>query len=159
MPAKRPLYYAAIAGLVTVSLLSWAVRAGDDGRLAVAPTNDAVVVKECSACHMLYPPGFLSAQSWTRLMAGLSDHFGENATLDEATKKHITDYLVANAAKTSPGLVSSSAEPPIRISELPWFKREHREVGAGMLKRRGAKSMADCKACHAGAERGLFEED
>ncbi len=58
--------------------------AEDDDR--VAPVKDAVVIKECGACHMVFQPSFLPARSWQKMMEGLKDHFGENAELDEATQ-------------------------------------------------------------------------
>ncbi len=135
--------------------------------LSVAPVKDPMVAKECSACHMLYPAGLLPARSWQAMMGNLKNHFGDNADLDDATRKHITDYLVANAADTSGrggkllrDMAGSAA--PLRISEMPWFLRKHDKKGRiapDTLKRRGAKSPADCKACHQGAEKGYFEDD
>jgi hypothetical protein len=45
---------------------------------------------------------------------------------------------------------------------MPWFLRKHDKKGRiapDTLKRRGAKSPADCKACHQAAEQGYFEDD
>lgn len=135
--------------------------------LSVAPVKDPTVAKECSACHMLYPAGLLPARSWQALMGNLKSHFGDNAELDETTRQRITDYLVANAADAggrSAGLLRGVPDgaTPLRISEMPWFTREHGRKGRiapETLKRRGAKSPADCKACHQGAEKGYFEDD
>ena len=71
-------------------------------------------------------------------MGDLSNHFGEDASLDEATRKHVEDYLVAN---------SPSGVGPLRISETRWFVSEHRgEVSPSKLQK--AKSWSNCKACH-----------
>jgi hypothetical protein len=133
----------------------------------VAPVKDPVVAKECSACHMIYPAGLLPARSWQRLMGGLNDHFGDNAELDDATRQRITDYLAANAADARGGGGKGMRElpdnaVPLRISEMPWFLRKHGKKGRiapDTLKRRGANSASDCKACHQGAEQGLFDDD
>lgn len=135
--------------------------------LSVPPVSDARTTKECSACHMLYPPGLLPARSWARLMSDLMNHFGDNADLDDATRKAITDYLKANAAdkggrgtKVLRNLPPDAA--PLRISELPWFLRKHDKKGRiapETLKRRGAKSPSDCRACHPQAEQGQFDDD
>jgi hypothetical protein len=69
--------------------------------LRIPPVKDAVVAKECGACHMVYPAGLLPARSWSAMTAKLADHFGDNAELDAATAKRITDYLTANAAETA----------------------------------------------------------
>lgn len=124
----------------------------------VAPVKDALTAKECSACHMLYPAGLLPASSWNAMMAGLKDHFGDNAELDAETTKKIVDYLVANSERGS----SRNDATRLRISEQPWFLRKHDKRGRiapDTLKRRGAKSVADCKACHRDAEKGYFEDD
>lgn len=51
---------------------------------------------------------------------------------------------------------------PIRITELTCFLRKHDKKGRiapATLQRRGAKSPADCKACHDQAEKGYFDDD
>jgi hypothetical protein len=140
-----------IAG-AALALIAGAAVARAEEIERVPPIADEVVKKECGACHMAFQPAFLPAASWQKMMAGLDNHFGENASLDEATAKRITDYLVANAGRDMKG------EAPLRISELPWFKREHgKEVSPAMLKK--AKSFANCTACHKTADQGLYEDE
>lgn len=127
------------------------------------PVDHPATQAECSACHMAYPAGFLPARSWSAIMATLDDHFGENAALDAATRTEIEAYLVANAADTggrTSGMLRGVAPDatPLRISELLWFAREHRdEVSPQMQEKAG--SMANCTACHRGAAQGSFEDD
>ena len=131
------------------------------------PVKDAAVLKECGACHMPYLAGLLPARSWTAIMAGLKDHFGENAELDAETARRIGDYLTANAAdgrdarsKAPRGLQQSPA--PLRITELPWWRQKHEKKGRiapATLKRRGVKLVSDCVACHVDAARGSFDDD
>jgi hypothetical protein len=129
------------------------------------PIRDTVVQSECSACHMAYPAGLLPARSWQAVMAGLTDHFGESASLDSATAQHITDYLIANAAdargrrsRVLRGL--GPGEVPLRISETPWWIGKHRgEVRPGAFEDPRIGSKANCVACHRGAVRGVFEVD
>lgn len=132
----------------------------------VSAIKNEKVLKECGSCHMAFLPGFLPGRSWEKIMGNLKEHFGDNASLDEAATKEITDYLVANASdakshgKNAAPAKESSAEPVIRISELPWFKAEHaRRITPDSLKRHKAKSKSDCKACHRGAEKGFFDDD
>lgn len=131
-----------------------------------APIKDAAAIKECSACHMPYPAGLLPARSWAAVMAGLKDHFGENAELDAATARRIGDYLAANAADSrgtrasvKPG--AQQAPVPLRITELAWWQQKHRgrTIAPATLTRRGAKLKSDCVACHTGAARGFFDDD
>ncbi|RAI37580.1 hypothetical protein CH341_29405 [Rhodoplanes roseus] len=116
---------------------------------------------------MLYPAGLLPARSWRGITAGLADHFGDNAALDDATVAHIAAYLEANAADAKARNRKmlrdlSGAVTPARITELPWWTRKHERkdrVTPATLARKGAKFRGDCKACHEDAERGLFDEE
>jgi hypothetical protein len=102
-------------------------------------------------------------------MAGLNNHFGENATLDAATSQAILGYLQAHAADASGdyrhhhshalrGL--SSSETPLRITETPHWIREHRrEIATSAFSDPKVKSKANCVACHAGAEQGYYDDD
>ncbi|MFZ0457388.1 MAG: hypothetical protein WAM17_02890 [Rhodoplanes sp.] len=158
--------YLVLAVAPILAALFFAVPLAADA-LRVAPVKDSVVVKECSACHMLYPAGLLPARSWSAMIADLANHFGDNAELDPATAKRVADYLTANSAdgvgvsgKVLRGL--DSALVPKRITELPWWTRKHEgkgRVGTVELARKGAKFKGDCKACHADAERGVFDDD
>ena len=126
----------------------------------IAPVTDATAKAECSACHIAYPAGFLPAASWSAIMGDLSNHFGEDASLPDATAKQIEDYLVTHAAdaggQTWSGL--DPANPPLRITDLSWFERAHSyEVSARAKARAG--SMSNCAACHRGAEQGYFGDD
>jgi hypothetical protein len=160
----------AIASLAAGTLAAVVIAATDP---AVAdgsnfkPVNDAAVLKECGACHMAYPAGLLPARSWAAIMTGLKDHFGENAELDAETARRIGDYLAANAADSRGARTEASRDlrqgaAPLRITELPWWRRKHEKKGRvapETLKRRGAKLKSDCVACHADAARGLFDDD
>lgn len=124
----------------------------------IATVTDPLTKAECSACHMAYPAVFLPAASWQKIMNTLPDHFGEDASLPEADARNIEAWLVANAASDRAIGGVDLANPPMRISELPWFKRKHdREVSAKAIARAG--SMANCAACHRGAESGYFSDD
>jgi hypothetical protein len=137
-----------------------------EGGDRVAPITDPVVTKECGSCHMAFPPQFLPRRSWEKLVATLSDHFGENASLGEAQRKTVLDYLVANAAdgpradrqarKFAEGI--PPAQAPLRITETPRWVKEHREVRAGRWRDPNVKSKANCVACHKAAEQGIYED-
>lgn len=135
---------------------------GEREERGVSAITDPIVLKECGACHMAFQPEFLPTGSWVAIMSNLKDHFGDNATLDAATTEKITAYLTANASDVALTQPIRGADMPKRITELPWFKNEHGRRGRSSpeaLKRAGAKSMADCKACHKGADKGYFDDD
>ena len=84
-----------------VSLLATTTARAD---VRYSPIQDALVLKECGACHMAFPPQMLPAKSWEKIVDGLAGHFGEDASLDAATSAHIKDYHMTNAADS--GLIS-----------------------------------------------------
>jgi len=121
---------------------------------------------ECASCHLGFLPGFLPARSWKKLMAGLDDHFGENASLDKPVADEILDFLNANAAgaaKSSPRSkrierLMSKDDDTIRITETPFWIRKHASVKGWVWKREKVGSKAKCDACHGDAAKGLYSE-
>jgi hypothetical protein len=111
--------------------------------------------KECSACHMAFPPQLLPARSWIALLDGLNNHFGENASLDAATAATIKIFLVANSAgspsaRNSPWLRGlDAADTPLRITETPfWIAVHKREVPDTAYADPKVKTKSNCLACH-----------
>ncbi|MDH4249357.1 MAG: diheme cytochrome c, partial [Deltaproteobacteria bacterium] len=135
----------------------------------VARVDNPVYAEECGACHLAYPPGLLPGRSWAKLMEAqaLEDHFGDDATLDEATRTALAAYLAGASADESwrkrAIKVRQSipdGEAPLRISEVPYIKRAHRELDAEAVKANdNIKSFAQCNRCHRRAERGVFDDD
>jgi hypothetical protein len=132
----------------------------------VAPVTNMKYEKECGDCHMPYPAGLLPARSWQKIMGGLDDHFGDNAELDTALNQEITGYLMRNSADQSTYRRSrrimrslSSDQAPLRITELSYFRREHREIPKRMVvKNPEVNSLSNCSACHQRAIQGSFSE-
>ena len=140
-------------------------RAQAGGGHFYAPVADAVVKEECGGCHLAFAPSMLPARSWTRMMADLKNHFGTDASVDPDTVKKITDYLTANASDQAGKRYSTKllrglpeAQAPLRITELPHWIKEHREVAASEWKKSTVRSKANCTACHTSAERGYYED-
>ncbi len=125
-------------------------RAGDHVYTATDPTWKA----ECGSCHVAYPAELLPAASWRKLMAGLNDHFGTDASVDAKTAQAITRFLEANAT-TKRKRVN---DPALRITETAWFGKEHRKVPSGVWKSDAVKNAANCTACHTRAEQGDYSE-
>lgn len=111
---------------------------------------------ECAACHIAYPPAMLPAPSWKRLMVNLGQHFGTDASLDEASVREISGWLNTHASTRS-----QAAPPNDRITQTAWFVREHRasEIPAQVWKRASIGSASNCAACHTRADQGDFDED
>ena len=117
---------------------------------------DPTYVRECGECHAPFPARHLSAESWRAVLAGLPRHFGQDASLDPETAKTIEVYLAAHAGRRPTLAIEGS--PRLRITETPWFRREHDEIPSRVWQSAAVKSPARCEACHQGAEQGRFSE-
>ena len=154
---RRPLAAALVAALAAP------VTADEDEYFP--PVTDPLTREECSACHMAFPAGMLPARSWSALMGDLDNHFGENARLPEETAAQIEAWLTANAADAGgrrSGVLRglSPSDTPRRISETPWWVREHEgEVRESAWSDPRIGSKANGVACHRAADRGIFEDD
>jgi hypothetical protein len=131
----------------------------------LGPVTNSAYLKECGACHFAFQPQLLPKRSWEKIMGSLENHFGDSATLDEATRSGILDYLVKNSADKSSSKVSGKllasigkSEAPIRITDTGYFKRKHDEVRAAVFKRKSIGTASNCVACHLTAEKGDFDE-
>lgn len=137
-------------------------------RPALAPADAeglALYRKECGSCHLAFPPGLLPAESHRRTLAGLERHFGQNAEIDADVRARLEPWLVANAAESGGQresrkvLGSLQGDAPERITEVPWFRRKHRGIGAQVTSRPAVRSLANCGACHPGAKDWDFDDD
>jgi hypothetical protein len=130
----------------------------------VGPNTSAEYVKECGACHFPYQPGFLPVRSWRRVMAGLGEHFGDNAELKAGERESITAYLVAGAADFAANARSREVMATLRPDEAPLRVTGVLYVGGihgGFLDPKflgtpRVKTLADCAACHPRAAEGRF---
>lgn len=131
---------------------------GEGGGRAAAWNSPAPASfqKECGSCHMPYPAGLLPAGSWQHLMANLSQHFGNDASLDAAAAQEISNYLSSNAGTYKR---VSEMPPEDRITQSYWFQRKHdRHVSPGTWARKSIGSRSNCSACHPDAALGNFNE-
>ncbi|MFV2058178.1 MAG: diheme cytochrome c [Thiohalomonadales bacterium] len=133
----------------------------------VANVQLPLYTEDCGECHMEYPPGLLPSESWSRVLAGLSDHFGDNAEIDSSSMGQIEKFLQKNSADNSEYIrskkmmrgISATSNTPLRITTLPYFVRKHDEISASMVKGNDkVRSFANCDACHSKAKQGLFSE-
>jgi len=141
-----------LAGVMLSSLgLSAAHADGSRMPAKILPSYTA----ECAACHTAYPPGMLPARSWQRIMKGLDQHYGSDASLDAKTVTEIGQWLQTHA-----GTYKRVAEEPPqdRLTRSAWFERKHRQIDKAVWQLPSVKSAANCAACHTGTERGLFDD-
>lgn len=145
-PKSRTL--AAFAALTLLALGAGTATANEFER--VSPVTDAATRKECGECHMAFQPGLLPAASWNRIMDGLQNHFGENASMPADTAAAIRNYLT-QAAGSGDGRL-------IRITGQRWWLRKH-DFDPSIWSRRTVAAKSNCEACHRTAAQGLFDDD
>lgn len=164
------LSMSAISALVLVCGVSF----GDDddeyailkGQPGVAPVTNALYADECGSCHFAYPPGLLPARSWNKILNQLDDHFGDNAELGTDTRQELQSYLTNNSADKSTNRRSqkimrslSMESAPMRITDLRYFRHEHDEIPARLVKANDkVAGLGHCDACHQHANQGSFSE-
>ncbi len=123
-----------------------------DGEGLSAATNPTWK-EECGSCHIAFPPQLLTAGNWRKLMAGLDKHFGADAAMDAKDAQVVLEFLQGNAAKSA-----RNSAPSFRISDTPWFTREHSEISRRTWSSPAVKSRSNCTACHVKAEQGDWSE-
>ena len=151
--------------ILAIFMLGWSGLANSqwDGPPAkVIPAYNSTYIQACGACHFPYPPGLLPARSWEALIAGLEEHFGENAELSSGEVGVIRDYLLTNAADRSENEFSKSilksihfSQITLRITNIPLIKNRHSEVIAVLG---DEQQFSECIACHPDASNGDFSE-
>jgi len=130
------------------------------------PITNKAVNKECGDCHMVYFAEMLPRRSWMRILKDLSNHFGEDASVDPKALTGIIAHHVANASDVANSHGArkwrrgvNKNEAPERITMAPRFIDEHDDGDfSRMWKKLKVKSKADCVACHKDAQKGIFED-
>ena len=117
-------------------------------------TPVATFKKECSACHNIFSPGYLPQRSWQAITADLTNHFGEDASLDAGTTATITAYLVSRAGDAGGKLNNwvrriPKNKTPLRVTQTPtWLGIHGGFVNGPRMKK--ARSPGNCAFCHGG---------
>lgn len=127
--------------------------------------TDPVVRAECSDCHMLYQPEMLTQVAWRKMMAGLSDHFGDDATLPADTTARVLDYYLANAADVSTFKDAKRFlrrvdmnNPPLKITDTPRYLHKHERISPEVWKRKNIGFKGNCIGCHLDAAKGDYDK-
>jgi cytochrome b len=122
---------------------------------------DATYAKECGACHSAHHPAVAPAATWKAIMAGLKDHFGDNAALNEASTEQLTAYALANSSEKWDTRVAHvmrkpAEDKPLRITENRIWKRIHGKLPERFFKSKAVGGKLNCTNCHRDAETGIF---
>jgi hypothetical protein len=154
MPGQRPTgkaFFALLIFFYAAPLVAYAAQAPP------VPAEETAV-QQCGACHMPYPAQMLPARSWQNLMADLSHHFGEDASLSDQDRTAITGYLTTHAADGPWGgpegerylLGLNRLVTPLRITDMPFWRYRHREIPPQRFSNSKVKTASNCVACHDG---------
>jgi cytochrome b len=155
-------------GLAAVTLLgvgaavTWGVVRLADVPARLPPTKlDPAYARQCGACHFAYPPSLNPAPVWDAIMAHLTRHFGEDASLGAQDMVRIKDYLDANSAEHWDTLAANrlrlrDPSDPLRITATPFWRHIHAGIPSRIFASRAVGSKTACDACHLDATSGLF---
>jgi hypothetical protein len=158
-PVAAIFLFIGIAGGGAIATSTLAARPG----LGVPPARlDPLYLDECGACHFAYPPSLAKAATWSTMLAGLSDHFGEDATLPEETAARLSVYLTVNSAEhwdTQAAHVFATMKPsdPLRLTASPFWTSQHHGIPEAVFASKQVGAKGACDACHKDAESGRFD--
>jgi hypothetical protein len=163
-PAKaRPL----LAGLCVLLLVGGAARqiVALSARPALgvpAGQLDPTYAEECGSCHMAYPPSLAPSPVWVAIIDSLTDHFGEDASLEPGLISRIRAYLTTNAAekwdtRAAHELQRSNPQDPLRLTATPFWIRTHQGIPESVFKSSAVGAKGACEKCHSDASMGRFD--
>jgi cytochrome b len=163
-PAKaKPLLAALCILILTAGAAHQIVALAARPALGV-PTGplDPIYAQECGSCHIAYPPSLAPGLRWIAIMDGLSNHFGEDASLEPALASRIRAYLTMNAAekwdtRAAHELQDSNPQDPLRLTATPFWTRMHRGIPESVFKSRAVRATGACEKCHSDASTGRFD--
>jgi hypothetical protein len=162
MTWRQPVVLLLFVGVVAV----WLWQAPTEQTLRFPMPTNKVYVQECGSCHTAFAPGTLPARSWRLMMANLSDHFGEDASMEEPYEFAILKELETFASDGNhadmrmqriSASISSNAAPQ-EFSKLPYFVKLHDELAPNVWQRKKVGVASNCIACHSRANEGRYDE-
>jgi len=75
------------------------------------------------------------------------------------------DCLTQNTAENSTAEISIdimnslNGETPLRITDIPYIRKEHHELSSEVFKRKSIGSFSNCGACHQASEKDDYDDD
>jgi len=159
-PVAAAIVIFAFIGLAGSML--WAFSTMEPSGLVNLPPND-VYETECGDCHTPFHPSLLPIDSWKKMMAGLDDHFGEDATLDPDSIIEITAYLTRYGAENWDTEAANrfrivDPKAPLQITKTPYWIRKHEDIDPQTFKRKKVGVKSNCGACHTDHYSGRFDD-
>ncbi|HED12761.1 MAG TPA: hypothetical protein ENI62_03780 [Gammaproteobacteria bacterium] len=142
--------------LLLCGALLWLITYGSWVVAANLPSGYADFKRECSDCHMPFPPQMLPQRSWKQLLSHLDQHFNADASLDAKATSNISNFLQNYAADSANGgrlgyFIShniAAGETPLRITDTRGWRRIHGEIRPSAWTSDKVKTRSNCLACH-----------
>lgn len=129
-------------------------RAHADQRGVFPADMPASYRSECGDCHVAFAPDLLPVDAWHRIMNGLVEHYGVDATLDAKEREEIENFLARNAGHSLKTMKNGNQ---LRLTDTLWFHRRHGKVKA-LFQDPRVVSKANCTACHLHADEGRYDQ-
>jgi cytochrome b len=128
-----------------------------------ATAKNAAYDKECGACHYAFHPSLMPARKWAALLADLSNHFGDDASLPPAVTNEISAWLAANSGEhwdteAANWFLEEDPSEPLRITATDNWRAKHAQIGAEVFARKSIGGRTNCAACHADFASGQFDD-
>ncbi len=166
LPSTKRVLARAIATVIIVFLAgsgaAWALLKTPPNGYVAMPANKTYA-SECGDCHQAYHPSLLPGSSWNKLMAGLGDHFGEDASLDDESAKEVYAFLRRYASdkwdsEAANNLRQVATRNPITITATPYWQRRHKDIDKSVFAQKKIGTKGNCIACHKDAMSGHFDD-
>ena len=128
-----------------------------------ATAHNVAYDKECGACHYAFHPSLMPARKWASLLADLSNHFGEDASLPPTVVNEISAWLAANSGEhwdteAANWFLEEDPSEPLRITATDNWRAKHAEIGAEVFARKSIGGRVNCAACHTDFASGQFDD-
>ena len=144
--------------IVAVNMISTGVPESRWRAVAYLPAY----ASNCADCHHAHHPSLRLAADWERIIAGLEDHFGEDATIGAKTEAEILAFLKANDARrfdTEAAVRMGRVQTKdLRITSGEYWQMRHAGIPEPVFRSPAVGSKANCNACHRDAETGRFDD-
>ncbi len=121
---------------------------------------NSIYQQECGDCHAPHHPSLHTAQNWQSIMTGLTNHYGENASLNAPTTAKITQYLLQNNANIfdtkAAHEIGRNNTITMRMTDTKYWQKKHKKIKIEDFSISTVGSKINCNACHNDADTGNF---
>ncbi len=120
----------------------------------VYETQNPNFAKECSECHNLISPTFMTKDMWEIALSNQKEHFNKDLTKDVPNFNSIKKYILSNSAETSDTEISqgiiktTTGKNKYRITKTRYWRDIHAVIPRDTFKHPNIESKSNCKACH-----------